>query len=122
MDCLEAAAICACICFQSAGGKLIIVKRLWDVVIRALYKCTTLLFTLNQSNSLITFDTQLKTTLFEILLLWKLILTEKIMQLIGRFQTVIFKLRYTIQNLESQIIQESWQPWIIKGTAWKLLL
>ena len=28
MDCLEAAAICACICFQSAGGKLIIVKRL----------------------------------------------------------------------------------------------
>ena len=46
MDCLEAAAICACICFQSAGGKLIIVKRLWDVVIRALYKCTTLLFLL----------------------------------------------------------------------------
>ena len=31
MDCLEAAAICVCICFQSAGGKLIIVKRLWDV-------------------------------------------------------------------------------------------
>ena len=31
-------------CFQSAGGKLIIVKRLWDVVIRALYKCTTLLY------------------------------------------------------------------------------
>ena len=28
MDCLEAATICACICFQSAGGKLIIVKRL----------------------------------------------------------------------------------------------
>ena len=28
MDCLEAAAICACICFQSAGGKFIIVKRL----------------------------------------------------------------------------------------------
>ena len=31
MDYLEAAAICTCIYFQSAGGKLIIVKRLWDV-------------------------------------------------------------------------------------------
>ena len=31
MNCFEAAAICACVCFQSAGGKLIIVKRLWDV-------------------------------------------------------------------------------------------
>ena len=40
MDCLEAAAICACICFQSAGGKLIAFE---TFVIKALYKCTTLL-------------------------------------------------------------------------------
>ena len=51
MDCLEAAAICGCIFFQSAGGNLIIVKCLWDLVIRALYKCTTLLFTFTISHS-----------------------------------------------------------------------
>ena len=58
MDCLEAAAICACICFQSAGGKLIIVKRLWDVVIRALYKCTTLLLLLTKEINKISINTQ----------------------------------------------------------------
>ena len=40
MDCLEAATICACICFQSAGVKLIAFE---TFVIKALYKCTTLL-------------------------------------------------------------------------------
>ena len=44
MDWFEAAATCAYICFRSAGGKLIIVKRLWACYMeKALYKCTTLL-------------------------------------------------------------------------------
>ena len=45
MDWFEAAATCAYICFQSARGKLIIVKRLWACYMeKALYICTTLLF------------------------------------------------------------------------------
>ena len=45
MDRFEAAARGACICFRSAGGKLIIVKRFWACYMeKALYKCTTLLF------------------------------------------------------------------------------
>ena len=45
MDRFEAAARGAYICFRSAGGKLIIVKRLWACYMeKALYKCTTLLF------------------------------------------------------------------------------
>ena len=44
MDRFEAAARGAYICFRSAGGKLIIVKRLWACYMeKALYKCTTLL-------------------------------------------------------------------------------
>ena len=43
MDRFEAAARGAYICFRSAGGKLIIVKRLWACYMeKALYKCTTL--------------------------------------------------------------------------------
>ena len=43
----EVAAKCACICFWSAGGKPIIVKRLCAFIgKKALYKCTTLLFLL----------------------------------------------------------------------------
>ena len=46
MDRFEAAARGAYICFRSAGGKLIIVKRLWTCYMeKALYKFTTLLFT-----------------------------------------------------------------------------
>ena len=42
MDRFEAAARGAYICFRSAGGKLIIVKRLWACYMeKALYKCTT---------------------------------------------------------------------------------
>ena len=45
MDRFEAAARGAYICFRSAGGKLIIVKRLWACYMeKALYKCTTSLF------------------------------------------------------------------------------
>ena len=45
MDRFEAAARGAYICFRSAGGKLIIVKRLWACYMeKALYKCTTLLY------------------------------------------------------------------------------
>ena len=45
MDRFEAAARGAYICFRSAGGKLIIVKRLWVCHMeKALYKCTTLLY------------------------------------------------------------------------------
>ena len=41
----EEAAICACMCFLSTGGKLIIVKRLWECYMKkALYICTTLLY------------------------------------------------------------------------------
>ena len=44
MDRFEAAARGANICFRSAGGKLIIVKRLWACYMeKALYKCTALL-------------------------------------------------------------------------------
>ena len=43
MDRFEAAARGTYICFRSAGGKLIIVKRLWACYMeKALYKCTTL--------------------------------------------------------------------------------
>ena len=45
MDCFEAAARGTYICFQSAGGKLIIVKRLWACCMEeALYKFTLPLF------------------------------------------------------------------------------
>ena len=45
VDRLEAAARGAYICFWSAGGKLIIAKRLWACYMeKALYKCTTLLY------------------------------------------------------------------------------
>ena len=47
MDRFEAAARGAYICFRSAGGKLIIVKRLWACYMymeKGLYKCTTLLY------------------------------------------------------------------------------
>ena len=45
MDRFEAAARGAYICFRSAGGKPIIVKRLWACYMeKALYKCTTLLY------------------------------------------------------------------------------
>ena len=45
MDRFEAAARCASICSLSAGGKLIIVKRLRACYMeKALYKCTTLLY------------------------------------------------------------------------------
>ena len=45
MDWFEAAATCAYICFWSAGGKLIIVKRLSACYMKkALYKCITLLY------------------------------------------------------------------------------
>ena len=45
MDQFEAAARGAYICFRPAGGKLIIVKRLWACYMeKALYKCTTLLY------------------------------------------------------------------------------
>ena len=45
MDRFEAAARGAYICFRSAGGKLIIVKRLWACYMeKALCKCTTLLY------------------------------------------------------------------------------
>ena len=48
MDRFEAAARGAYICFRSAGGKLIIVKRLWACYMeKALYKCTTLLYFLH---------------------------------------------------------------------------
>ena len=44
IDRFEAAARSNYICFRSAGGKLIIVKRLWACYMeKALYKCTTLL-------------------------------------------------------------------------------
>ena len=45
MDRFEAIARGAYICFWSAGGQLIIVKRLWTCYKeKALYKCTTLVF------------------------------------------------------------------------------
>ena len=48
MDRFEAAARGAYLCFRSAGGKMIIVKRLWACYMeKALYKCTTLLYTLH---------------------------------------------------------------------------
>ena len=50
MDRFEAAARGAYICFRSAGGKLIIVKRLWACYMeKALYKCTTLKQTLQET-------------------------------------------------------------------------
>ena len=45
MDHFEVAARGAYVCFRSAGGKLIIVKRLWACYMeKAQNKCTTLLF------------------------------------------------------------------------------
>ena len=47
MDRFEAAARGAYICFRSAGGKPIIVKRLWACYMeKVLYKCTILLLLL----------------------------------------------------------------------------
>ena len=45
MDWFETAAIGAYLCLRSAGGNLIIVKRLWAFYMeKALYKCTTLFY------------------------------------------------------------------------------
>ena len=64
MDCFEAAASGAyiIICFRSAGSKLIIVKRLWACYMeKALYKCTTLLYSTSGKNHTVSTLVELKT-------------------------------------------------------------
>ena len=52
MDQFEAAARGAYMCFRSAGGKLIIVKRLWACYMEmVLYKCTTFSFSFGAQNN-----------------------------------------------------------------------